>query len=265
MNYKVLIVDDEYSSSHYIEALIEKKCPGFAVSASAENGRQALEQIDRERPDVLISDIRMPVMDGIELIETVSRSCPDVVLVLVTGYQDFEYARKALRAGVSEYLLKPVKPSQMQQLMEEIKRKLDKSRHERQIVDFHALMKRNMPEDAGQIVEKTDDKDTLFDEILAYMEVHIREELTLSRICRDIGVSQTAIGRMFRTKADTSFCSYLTRLRIERAKEYMRQHPNVFIKDVAAQVGYRDQFYFTRTFRSVTGLTPSEYMEKLQT
>ena len=110
--------------------------------------------------------------------------------------------------------------------------------------------------------ESIDDKEQLFRFILAYLDTHIREPLTLGEICRKFGVSQTSLSRMFRIYKETSFTNYLTEIRIDQAKRMMQQEPSAFVKDIAGRVGYSDQFYFSRIFRSVTGVCPKEFMER---
>lgn len=139
--YQVMIVDDEASASHFIQQIIEKKCPKYKVAYIAENGQGALEKLKEIDVDVVISDIRMPVMDGILLMEIIKEQNPDICRVLISGYQEFAYAQKALRAGVSEYLLKPVKPRELQGLMEKLCEALDARYYEHRIRLFNNMVK----------------------------------------------------------------------------------------------------------------------------
>ncbi len=105
------------------------------------------------------------------------------------------------------------------------------------------------------------DSEEFFLRVSEYIREHAAEPLTLSRMCRQFGVSQTYLSRLFRKYGDTSFVHYLTRVRMEAAKTLMKENPGLFIRDIAEMTGYGDQFYFSRIFRSVTGESPSEYME----
>ena len=96
-NYKYIVVEDEPASMEHICTIIQNKCPGFSVIGTAEDGKSALEQLEYLCPDVLITDVRMPVMDGIFLIKRVKERFPDILSVIVSGYQEFEYAQTALR------------------------------------------------------------------------------------------------------------------------------------------------------------------------
>lgn len=132
--YKVLVVDDESASLKHICNIITGKCPDFAVVGTARNGQMAMEKIEESKPDVLFSDVMMPGMNGIELVTEVKRLYPEVLSVIVSGYNDFQYAKGAISAGVCDYILKPVRPSDVAVLMEELHRVLDKQYYERRML-----------------------------------------------------------------------------------------------------------------------------------
>ena len=110
---RVILVEDEPSALRYLRSTIELRCEGCEVVGTAENGSDGLEQVRRLRPDLVITDIRMAGMDGIQLAERVRREFPEVYSVIVSGYQDFAYARRALHSGVVDYLLKPVRAAEL--------------------------------------------------------------------------------------------------------------------------------------------------------
>ena len=109
--FRVMTVDDEPSALEFLCQIVEKRCPGFEIAGRASNGQECLAMLDEARPDVLLSDIRMPVMDGIALAKAVHEAHPELVMLMVSGHQDFDYARSALKYGVYDYLLKPLVPS----------------------------------------------------------------------------------------------------------------------------------------------------------
>ena len=123
--YQVFIAEDEPAALEHICTIIQNKCPYFQVIGTAEDGKSALEQLEYLRPDVLITDVKMPVMDGIFLIKRVKEKYPDILSVIISGYQEFEYAQSALHYGVCDYILKPVKPSTLQESMYMIQGRLD--------------------------------------------------------------------------------------------------------------------------------------------
>lgn len=490
--YRAIVVDDEPSAMEYICSVIEKKCPGFEVSGRAGNGVEALALMDQIQPDVVITDVKMPCMDGIGLVSRLCEKYPEVATVIVSGYQDFEYARGAIQSGVSDYLLKPLKPSDLQERLQQIERKLGMIYHRRRtelmkamcgnrrvepdidmaryfpsagyyaaIIRKNGLPKRfarqtgfevfstedeavmlygrdemealclypqeilkgqsfgetsrkfynaelrpyyyvtavvheapfpisafpgvvkalyhklddcivigknqfikdleasphcevsqkekeqrelveflirgentaSLPDEAGKLVDfwrdaernqlyienqiryllqllknnpdfariygnyhflldealyyvnsmeelklelqallrlllpeqsqpEADEPERLFAAILSYLHSHMEEPLTIGAICEKFNLSQATLSRWFRKYKDISFGNYLTEMRIEKAKQILVQSPGVHIKDVAERVGYADPFYFSRIFRSIAGICPSDFAQE---
>lgn len=106
--FRVLVVDDEPSALDYICNIIKLKCPSLAIAGTAENGKDGLNKYRQLAPDLVISDVKMPVMGGLEMVKAIKEEDGDAQIVLVSGYQEFEYVKAALRYGVSDYVLKPM-------------------------------------------------------------------------------------------------------------------------------------------------------------
>lgn len=491
--YRVIVVDDEPAALVLLGSIIEKKCPDYQVVATAENGREGLEKVDELLPDLVISDVSMPIMNGIQMVSAIKEKHPEILSLIVSGYSEFEYAKAALQSGVCDYILKPVIPSEMkktldrlgekirgyhyhhrntlvhqicngaqctleelgkyfqyeryycaivrrnglprrfsknnsmeifsdineqfiiygrdemealymipseivgenllEKYLERIIKKLDSQReyvttvyHKEalapdelcnyikklyQMLDavsvvgksqmlcdeacvkkmsdsqdytsvymilenleyllqehqyekarkelqrkysgwaeegkpqlwmeyaarriFYLIGKYSekklplqegeyMLEDAfffaatseellGSLMEvwfreiqesgqnfKIDSQD-FFDSVEGYLKSHLSENISLQSLCKKFGVSQTYMGKLFRKYAKQSFNQYLTATRMERAIKIMKESPDIYIKDIATRVGYADQFYFSRIFRSYMGVCPSDYLE----
>ncbi len=138
---KVLIVEDEPAAARYLRSMIELKRPGFSVVGVAANGRIALEEIRRVSPDLVITDVKMPVMDGIEFVTELKKCYPALPAVIVSGYQEFEYARRALATGVVDYLLKPVDPIQLVEVLDRLGSLLSSREGERRVEALVGLIK----------------------------------------------------------------------------------------------------------------------------
>ena len=111
--FRVLVVDDEPSAVEYICNIIKVKCPELSVVATAENGEEGLLKFQEFMPDLVISDVKMSHMDGLDMVNAIKETGEEVSVVLVSGYQEFEYARAALKYGVSDYIFKRVRPSRL--------------------------------------------------------------------------------------------------------------------------------------------------------
>lgn len=495
--YSVMLVDDEPAAIRYLTAIIEKKCPQYEVVATANDGREALEKVKTLQPDVLLFDIRMPVVDGLAMSSAIKRMGLPVIMIVVSGYSEFEYARRAMGNGAVDYLLKPAAPREVQSLFARLSKTLAKryygermrllrrlyrdaeipardirkyfgdqkfhvalarqnglpmrfspqnsrevfsEMHELlitygrdemenlylcpvnllyhssfeevvtkqiqketagpgyrtvilsreavscdkicpvvkrlyQVLDHNVILGkthtvyiedyaekpvvlseeeksalaafqyyaekgdcekakrtaerllqmfdrrergllwverevRNMymilaeiggrekydgdymeneyaieeafstSQDISQLIANV--QDILFKEaepgghlskldteefisrVCAYIEKHLETIQGPQELCRQFGVSQTYLGKLFRKYRDMSLNTYLTESRMEKAKELIQSDPELLIKDVAVRLGYRDQFYFSRVFRSYTGMCPTEFVESLR-
>lgn len=497
--FRVLVVDDEPAAVENICSIIEKNCPELSVAVTADNGREGLEKFERYVPDLVISDVKMPVMDGLDMIKAIKDSGEDVPIIMLSGYQEFEYVRTALTYGVSGYILKPVTLADFKaaiepvlhllqqrvyeqrkklvrsmiigekvkeervrryfgensyymavirenglprrftdtweselisetehtmfvygrderealyicpcavilktefaefignerdakkenhnfvtavimedkvsrenlgkavgELYEEMNRQLsigvtqtilvgnDRSRekehspgkqedsvneiHEAEVIKGldRCLEKRDygkLFDELWKLIEKAEtvkcpqlmlerlvrqfasrvqqyfgsrqdaleeelmledafyeagcsqdlyeslksilvrywkkDKESVkldspefIEEIKDFVENNLSQDLTVSTLCGEFNLSQSYLNLIFRKHGMESFNIYLRNARIQRAKEIMERNPQMFIKDVATMVGYKDQFYFSRIFRAVTGMSPSGY------
>ncbi len=137
--FKVIVVDDEAVAVKAICVILEKQCPEFEIAGTAGNGREALELLQKTSADLILTDVEMPVMSGLELVRQASVKMPDVCFVVVSGYQDFEYARDAFRNGVLDYLTKPIVPSRMLATMKNVEEKLRKIYYDRRMGVFRRL------------------------------------------------------------------------------------------------------------------------------
>lgn len=130
--YYVQIVDDEPIIRNGLSKMIDWNALGFEISCLAQNGKQALEQLEIEKVDVIITDIEMPIMNGLKLIKEVrnieseGHKLRKKEILVLTAYDDFEYAKTAIRYGVSEYILKPIDEIEMTKILVGLKKELDK-------------------------------------------------------------------------------------------------------------------------------------------
>ncbi|MCI7607936.1 MAG: response regulator, partial [Enterocloster clostridioformis] len=123
--YRIILVDDEEEVRQSIIRKIDWRGAGFCVVGDAENGEEALEKVEALEPDLILTDIRMPFMDGLSLAERVRQKYPSVKIVIFSGYDDFEYAKQAIKLNVTEYILKPVNVEELTAILKRIKSNLD--------------------------------------------------------------------------------------------------------------------------------------------
>ena len=113
MSYNVYLVEDEYMLREYVKASAIWKNGPYVLCGDASNGEDAWEDIQTLPVDILLTDIKMPFMDGLELSRLVRKNRPEIKVIILSGYDDFSYAKQALALGVTDYLLKPLKPEEL--------------------------------------------------------------------------------------------------------------------------------------------------------
>jgi two-component system response regulator YesN len=134
-NYKVFFVDDEAAMRAGLRNSIHWEGSDFTLTGEAPDGELALPLISETLPDILITDVRMPFMDGLELSRRVARTMPWVKIIILSGHDEFEYARQAIKIGVSEYLLKPVTSGTLFRALESAAREIEAERERRRAIE----------------------------------------------------------------------------------------------------------------------------------
>ena len=239
--YNVLLVDDEYYLRQSLRRRIEEEADDFRIVAEASDGREALKALDEHDIHVVFTDIRMPVMDGLALAEKIHESGRGILMVILTGYAEFEYARKALTYGVTDYLLKPVEPEELSNTLSALRVSLQK---------YYRLSDEN---EAGRLGAKES-----VHQAVRYMQEHYMEEIDIASLADSLGFNSAYLTRLFNRYVGETPLKYLTGLRITEAKKLLRD-TTLSIADVGARVGYPDQFYFSKTFRKAVGVNPSAF------
>lgn len=236
---------------------------GFVLVGEAADGEEAWELVEARRPDVLVADIRMPGLDGLGLLERIHRLLPEdraPMTVLLTGHSEFDYARQALRLGAFDYLLKPLDDAELSSVLIRLRQALDSRDRRRSLEDaagsdpalaFFSEYVHEGPRDASS----------------AYVERAVAEigklymtGLGVEDIAGRLGISGGHLARLFKAATGLTFAEYLTRYRIRRALDLLRD-PAVRIGEVADLVGYRDQRHFSILFRRLVGLSPTQFRE----
>lgn len=250
--YRVLLVDDEPSVCKGFQKLVNWRDCGFQVAATASNGEEAYQMHKTQRFDLIVTDLKMPVMGGLELIRKIHASPEDFCqIVIVSAYGEFSFAQEAMRYGVDYYLLKPLDETVMEGFLSQIKEKLDA--HEKpltKIPDHELIENQYRICTNGAIAEMKE-----------YINSHYAEALSLNHLAAKFSFSPVYLGRLFKRETGSSFNEYLKRVRIQTACELLDEN-DVAIKILAEMVGIPDLNYFYRLFKQVTGLTPNQYRSR---
>ena len=235
------------------------------VVGDASNGYEGIEVITKLHPDIVITDIRMPGLDGVKMIETLSGRV-DTEYIIISGYSDFEYARQALKLGVKDYLMKPIDDNELDEAIKkacntvQIKKQISnmKSRMDdvtdSKIMLFKEYFMDSKPTTLWNYVEHT----------IKYISDNYQKNITIKEIADKLFVSESHLSRLFKSEAGYTFIDYLTYYRIKKAAGYLRD-PNIKIYKIAEMIGYKDQRYFSVIFKKLVGFTPKEFRKQLFT
>lgn len=258
-HYKLLIVDDEHIVRYGITHMIPWEDYDITIS-QASNGQEALQLIEKEHPDFILTDIRMPGIDGLELIEEIDALKVDIIVAILSGYNDFEYARKAMKYGVRHYLLKPAEESEILEVVEKMvedKKVLENKRKVLEHIDVKVL----------DCCENASDN-PIINEVIEQIKNHIsNEKLSLNWLAKEVLYrNPDYIGKLFRQVMDTSFSDYCVELRINKAKVLLlTSHRLKKICRVAEEVGFgNNPRYFSQVFKKKTGYTPNDFKKMNQ-
>ncbi|RSJ44052.1 putative response regulatory protein [Streptococcus gordonii] len=237
--YSIMIVEDEYLVRQGIASLVNYEQFGMQVIAQAENGIEAWQKFQENPADILLTDINMPQMNGLELSKLVRDQAPKCHIVFLTGYDDFDYARTAIKLGADDYLLKPFSKDDVEEMLAKVQTKLDKERKKAQIQNLV---------DQGQHSELEE----------AIHERLADSELSLKNLAFQLGFSPSYLSVLIKKELGLPFQDYLIQERMKKAKLLLLT-TDLKIYEIAEQVGFEDMNYFSQRFKQVVGLTPRQF------
>lgn len=239
---KLLICDDEKPTLELIESIIDWKALGITHILKALNGISALEIIKTSHPDILITDIIMPGMDGLELINCIRKENTFMQIIILSAFSEFEYAQKAIGYGVKGYLLKPLDEEKLEKMIKESITE----------ITLHTSM---IPIDDNI---STIDKSRYIRKAKEYIYSNYNENINLDAICSFSGISKNYFCNLFKVETGLSIWDYLTKYRMEKAKEFIA-NSDMKNYEIAYKVGYENPSYFSKIFRKYTGISPSDF------
>lgn len=242
--YNILVVEDEHFLRQSIVRTIDNLDDAYKVTAQASNGTEALDCLEKEDIQIVITDIQMPVMNGLQLAEQINMQYPDTITIILTGYADFEYAQEALHQHAFEYLLKPIDAEILQKTLNKAGQKLGQLNVSNELTDFGNY-------DAKDQVEY----------LVNHIQEHYMEPVDIGDMAEQMGFTSAYLSKIFKKYTGTTPVKMLTNIRIHNAKKLLK-NTNYSIQEIGKAVGYPDQFHFSKTFRKVVGMNPSSFREE---
>lgn len=253
--YRVVIIDDEPIIVDGLTKGIQWDKWNCQVVGTEHDGETGLELIRKVKPDILISDINMPKMDGLAMIAGLKSEFPLLQIAVLTGYRDFDYAQKALNLGVSRYLLKPSRFAELEETITAMTEKLSELGVSADKVDNE--------EDTQEAIEINSGANSfIVDNAMAYIAEHYKERLKLVDVADQIYVSQWHLSKLLNKRTGQNFSEILNGVRVEKATQLLRD-PSYRISDIADEVGFQDLAHFSRVFKKIKGVSANEYRNNL--
>jgi YesN/AraC family two-component response regulator len=239
---KILLVDDERWVRTALKWTINKLNLPLQVIHECQNGLEALDWIKMNEVDLILTDIRMPVMDGLSLVKELSILNGAYEVIVISVHDEFQFIQQAMRSGVTDYLLKPIEENEIRVCLEKW------------------LNKKSNKDDGGK--QMLAEKDTLplstIDRILEYIEKTPLDQITLKEAAESIHLNPSYLSQLFKQQLKKKFVDYITELRIEESKRLL-QNTTLRMSEIAERVGYSDLAYFSNNFKRIVGSSPSEY------
>lgn len=253
---KVVVIDDETLVRKGIVMETDWASLGCTVIAEASNGEEGLEAIKKYEPDLIVCDIKMPKMDGLTMLKKMRAEENDTPIIFLTAYSDFSYAKEAIKLSATDYLLKPFEDGELEETVRRITGKITKQRiNTRETKEGDVL--------SEELITKKGDKSKYVMEALNYISEHFGdEELGIKEVAESIGISEGHLSHVFKSETDYTVNTFITRYRI-RAAMRLLQDCRLKVYEVAEKVGYKDITYFSSVFKKITGLSPSDFQNKI--
>jgi two-component system response regulator YesN len=230
--YRLVIADDEVWIRERLAKAIDWASAGIEVAGVAQDGKEALRLCLETKPDVVITDIRMPGLSGLEFLKELKNHSTSAKIIIISGYSDFEYAREAIKLGVTDYILKPVEDSEI----------------------FNTVKK------CVQAVSVNPAKRNSIEKALKFVEGNYQWPIQLQDAAAAAGMNPSYFSKLFKDVMGVTFNHYLTELRVDKAVELMRD-TSLKIYEIADRVGYENVQYFIRVFKSRKGVSPFTFKE----
>lgn len=249
--YRAMIVDDDAAVRESYREMKAWEEYGFCVVCEAAHGARALSLLKENTVDVVFTDIHMPFMNGLELMKEALLINPQLLFVVVSNSGVFDYVREALRLRAVDYLLKPLKEQELDDVLNRLR---------------ECLHRQNKNSVSNMLEKLLGDDRTLHDELMAricmYFERYIHKNFTIEDMAEAFSMNKDYLGRQIKRRTSLSFPGLYNRIKVEYAKELMC-YSDCKVSKISHILGYTSSDYFSRIFKNITNMTPAEYKKSL--
>ncbi|WP_449538959.1 response regulator transcription factor [Ferdinandcohnia sp. Marseille-Q9671] len=247
----IVIVDDEPRTRQGLQRTLETWNNGEFTILTADSGEEVLRIAEEKKIHILLSDIMMPEMTGLQLLKQIKDRDMSPVVIVISAYSEFSYAQEALRLGVINYLLKPIGKKKLIEAVEEAVKVMQKQVRA-------GMIEKVVDEKIVNVTTNMDSTKDTIREAISYIDQHLKDELTMKDVASHVHLNSSYFSVLFKEQTNVTFSEYVTRRRIQRAKELLLS-TKLPINEIAEEVGYKTSKYFIKIFKENEGMTPSTY------
>lgn len=244
---KLIIIDDEAIHRKGLSNLISKLRPNYEIF-QFKDGDEALNFLNENEVDIIITDIRMPVLDGLSFIRKYNSRNTNAKMIILSAYAEFEYAQNAIGLGVFDYILKPVDVEKVIEILNKVEKSIKEDKN-RKIKEINLMLTNKL---------KADKSDVISDIYIDYINNNYMNDISLDEIADKFHFNVSYFSTIFKEKMGMNFIKYLLKIRIEKSCEYLIGTDKK-IYEIAELVGYKDCKYFNRVFKKEMLVSPDEY------
>lgn len=258
MKTKIIIVDDEYLIRNLIRNCIDWDELEVEIIGEASNAHECLMLIEKDRPDIILTDINMPLTNGLDMTQHILEKYPGIKVIVITGYDKFEYAKRSVKLGISDFILKPIDDDELKEAILKLKDKIQKEKAEINEV-------KNIKEAIGDLTEimeleeENNDKYISINQIKKYIIKNISNpDLSLKSVAQHFYLNSSYLSRFFKEKTNENFGEYIIKTKMEIALK-MLENPNIKAYEISKKIGFEDPNYFSNWFKKYKGQSIKEY------
>lgn len=248
---RIVVVEDEFYVRKGIINATNWTALGCEVVGEAENGAVGLEVIRETSPDLVIVDIEMPLMSGLEMVEQLKLENRQLEYLFLTSHQNFSYVYRAIKLDVIDYLLKPFMQEDLEKCIAKVKIKLH-------------LVEKDEIDLTGDTAYDIEFKNSLIQQAVQYVKQHYKEDISNVSMSEYLNISEAYFCRTFKKETGYTFGQYLSHYRIHIAAKLLRQS-DMRINEVAFACGIPDSNYFSQIFKKIKGISPKDYQNSQKT
>lgn len=248
--YRILLVEDDEALRFVYSKMKAWTEAGFKIACEASNGKDALNILANQSFDLIVTDIRMPFVDGIELLRKIKERGINTCVIFISSYDEFEYARQGLILGAFDYILKPVKEKQLTEVLGRVRQHIESN-----------LNGRELPAHIMAAVSYTGvdlKENRLLRQVCEYLAERSGNIITMEDTAEHLKLSKDYFGKVFRQQTGITFNYFCSLVKVEYAKELI-DTGNYKTYQISEMLGYSSTDYFTKVFKDITGETPSKY------